>query len=110
MSVIPSVDAWTRARERYIEDLSEEEKEIYSKATPESIFYEASAAERTHRAQSRSRNFLTQKLTPLVSLIEEYGKALDVYVNAYPLVLCPLWGSIRVVLHVGSPLPSLAPR
>lgn len=97
---IPSIDAWTRARERYVEDLSEEEREIYSKASTERIFYDASAAEKTHKANSSSRRFATQKLKPLVDAIEEYGKALDVYANAYALVLCPLWGSIRVVLHV----------
>ena len=96
---IPLIDAWTRARERYVEDLSEEEREIY-KAPPESIFYDASAAEKTHRAHSASRRFATEKLKPLVGAIEEYGKAIDVYANAYALILCPLWGSIRVVLHV----------
>ena len=97
---IPSIDAWTRARERYVEDLSEDEREIYSKASPENIFYDASAAEKTHRAFSSSRRFVTEKLKPIVGAIEEYGRALDVYANAYALILCPLWGSIRIVLHV----------
>ena len=98
---IPSIDAWTRARERFTEDLSLEEKELYSKATANSVFYGASAAEKTHKANSSSRRFATEKLRPLVGAIVEYGKALDIYSNAYPLVLSPLWGSIRVVLHVG---------
>ena len=99
---IPSIDAWTRAHERFTEDLSLEEKELYSKATANSVFYEASAAEKAHKANSSSRKFATEKLRPLVSAIVEYGKALDVYANAYPLVLSPLWGSIRVVLHVST--------
>lgn len=99
---IPSIDAWTRARERFAEDLSLEEKELYSKATADSVFYGASAAEKTHKANSSSRRFATEKLRPLVGAIVEYGKALDVYANAYPLVLSPLWGSVRVVLHVGT--------
>ena len=100
-SAIPAIDAWTRARERFIEDLSLEEKELYSKATANSVFYGASAAEKAHKANSSSRRFATEKLRPLVGAIVEYGTALDVYANAYPLVLSPLWGSIRVVLHVG---------
>ena len=102
---IPSIDAWTRARERFTEDLSLEEKELYSEATANSVFYRASAAEKTHKANSSSRRFATEKLRPLVGAIVEYGKALDVYANAYPLVLSPLWGSLRVVLHVGTKCP-----
>ncbi|KAL9035547.1 MAG: hypothetical protein Q9180_004806, partial [Flavoplaca navasiana] len=44
--------------------------------------------------------FTAVKLQPMIAAIEQYGKALDVYANAYPLVLSPLWGSIRVVLHL----------
>ena len=41
-----------------------------------------------------------RKLQPIVRAIEHYAQAVDVYSNAYPIVLSPLWGSIRVVLHV----------
>ena len=58
---LPLTDAWTRARERYTEDLSAQEQELYSKATIESIFYEASAAEKAHRATSSVRRFVTEK-------------------------------------------------
>ena len=99
---LPSQDAWSRARNRYIEDLTHEEKELYMKATPETIFYDASAAEKSHEASSTSRG-LMYRLQPFVAAIEQYGHALDVYSNAYPLALSPLWGSIRVSLMV---LPS----
>ena len=99
---LPSVDAWTRARERYTQDLSDQEQKLYAEATAESIFYDASAAEKTHRAGSSARYFATEKLRPLADAIEAYGKAIDVYANTYSLVLCPLWGSIRVVLHVST--------
>jgi hypothetical protein len=36
----------------------------------------------------------------LVDAIDDYGKALDVYSNTYGLVMSPLWGSLRIVLHV----------
>lgn len=32
------------------------------------------------------------KLQPLIFAIEQYGQALDVFSNAYPLALSPLWG------------------
>ena len=96
---MPSQDAWTRAKNRYIEDLTHEEKELYLQASPEMIFYDASAAEKSHGAESTSRG-LMDKLQPLVAAIEQYGHALDTYSNAYPLVLSPLWGSIRILLLV----------
>jgi hypothetical protein len=95
----PSQDAWTRAKDRYIEDLTDEEKKIYFLVTPETLFYDASAAQKKYTAGSTSFAIIN-KLQPLREAIEQYGQALDIYSNAYPLVLSPLWGSIRVVLHV----------
>lgn len=97
---IPFNNAWATARDRYIEDLTEEEQQAFDKATLESIYYDASAAEKTHRASGTSRVFFEAKIRPLVAAIEQYGTALDVYSNSYSLVLCPLWGSVRVVLQL----------
>jgi hypothetical protein len=44
---------------------------------------------------------VARKLQPLIDVIQEFGAAIDVYSNAYPLVLAPLWGSIRVLLVLG---------
>ena len=100
---VPCKDAWTRARDRYVEDLSEEEKFLYEQATPELLFYDASAAEKVHTSDSTSLN-VTKKLQPLVAAIEQYGQAVDVFSNAYPLVMSPLWGSIRVPLYLAREL------
>lgn len=97
--LLPSADAWARARDRYVEDLNEEEKAIYYQASLETIFYSASATEKIHGASSTTRNVIA-KLQPFVDAVEQYGQALDVYANAYPLVMSPLWGSLRIVLHV----------
>ncbi|KAI4105620.1 MAG: hypothetical protein LQ345_007220, partial [Seirophora villosa] len=83
----------------HITDLSKEEVDLYKAASPESIFYDASAAEKIHTSSSRGVK-IADKLRPLIAAIEQYGKALDIYANAYPLVLSPLWGSIRIVLHL----------
>lgn len=98
-SHVPCPDAWTRAKSRYIEDLTHAEKQFYMQASPETIFYDASAAQKRHEASSTSRR-LINKLQPLITAIEQYGQALDVYSNASPLVLGPLWGSIRILLLV----------
>lgn len=37
MPTIPCKDAWARARDRYVEDLSEEEKALFENASPESL-------------------------------------------------------------------------
>ena len=98
-----SQDAWTRARNRYTEDLNHEEKQWYLQATPDLILYDASAAEKRHGASSTSRG-LMDKLRPFVTAIQQYSQAINVYSNAFPLALSPLWGSVRVILLVG---PSL---
>ena len=98
-TILPLQDAWTRARDRYVEDLSEEEKHIYYQASLEMIYYDASASEKAHAVSSTARNAV-KKIQPLVEAIQQYGQALDVYTNTYPLVIAPLWGSIRVLLHV----------
>ena len=96
-----SEDAWTRARRRYIEDLSQNELELFNNATLENVFYTASARQKVHHAHSTTRHLGT-KLQPFVAAIEQYGKAFDVYANASSLILGPLWGSVRVLLHLAS--------
>ena len=72
---------------------------VFSQASPEAILYDASAAEKTHEATSTTRGIIV-KLRPFVEAIQQYGTAIDVYSNIHPLVMGPLWGSVRVVLHV----------
>ena len=91
-------DAWTKARERFIQDLEESERLIYAEASLENIFYTASAAQKTHQEGSRSR-YLASKLDVLLAGIDQYGKAMDVLSQASPFI-CPLWGALRVVIHV----------
>ncbi|KAM0801847.1 hypothetical protein BDR22DRAFT_804454 [Usnea florida] len=92
-------DAWTRAKNRFVEDLSAEEQRVFFQASPETILYEANAIEKTNQTQSTTRKIVT-KLQPFIEAVEQYGHALDVYSNTYPLVMGPLWGTIRVVLHL----------
>ena len=90
---------WEAAREQFLEGLSTEEKRRYEDATIENIFYNASANQKMHVHGSRSWA-MQEKISSLIDGIDDYAKALDVYSNASSMILCPLWGSIRVVLHV----------
>ena len=72
---------------------------MYFNASLHDIVRDAKDASLQHSEESMSHGIVA-KMQPLVSAIEQYGQALDVYVNAYPLVLSPLWGSIRITLLV----------
>ncbi len=98
-----ATDPWILARDRYMEDLDEDEKKIFATASLENLFYAASAAQTEHETESRSRA-ISSKLAPFVAAIDQYGSALDVVSNTYSLVMAPLWGSIRVLLHVSQGL------
>jgi hypothetical protein len=90
---------WEAAKAKFLDGLSPEERQRFTDATPENLFYDASASQKKYARGSRSW-VMQQKATSLVEGIADYGKALDVYANASSLVLCPIWGSIRVVLHI----------
>lgn len=92
--------AWEKARERFLQDLEEPERLLFAEASLENIFYSASAAQKTHQTSSRSL-YLASKLDSLLAGIDQYGKALDV-LSQGSTVLCLLWGSLRVVIHVNT--------
>lgn len=94
--------AWEQARERFAKDLEEPERLMFAEASLENIFYSASAAQKSHQNSSRSRN-LASKLDVLLAGIDQYGKAMDVFSQASPF-LCPLWGALRVVIHLSCQL------
>jgi hypothetical protein len=98
--VVPERDPWLIARNRFLQDSTPEEKLLFNSATVETLYYDTSNTEREDRKSSKMRN-VARKLQPLIDVIREFGAAMDVYSNAYPLVLAPLWGSIRVLLVLG---------
>jgi len=87
------------AKNRYLSDLTDGEKRAFESATVENLFYSASAAQKLHQDSSKSRA-AARKLRPVVNAIQNYGKAIDIFSAVSPLVLSPLWGSIRVLLIV----------
>jgi hypothetical protein len=105
------LDPWQLAKDRYLEDLNDEEKALFngaSSASVEAFFYSASAAQKLHQSESKVRA-MAAKLKPLTDAVEEYGRAIDVLANSSSLVLCPIWGSIRVVLQVREPFSKTLP-
>ena len=100
-SQVQTSDAWIRARDRYVQDLNEEEQQKYFKASPESLLDDSSSAEKFHGTNSTTRRVM-EKLQPFVAAIVQYGDAIDVYSSTYSLALGPIWGSVKVLLHVGS--------
>ena len=103
----PPTDPWELARNRYMEDLNEEEKKTFATASLENLFYSASVAQKDHQEKSISRT-ISQRLEPFMSAIDQYGAVLNIYTNTYSLAMSPLWGSIRVLLHVESNLHTYA--
>lgn len=93
------MDPWQTAHAAYMKDLNSEEQALFATATLDNLLATTDAAQKQHKDESKSRYIFT-KLQPLVEAIDQYGKALDIYANTYPLAMGPIWGSIRVLLHV----------
>lgn len=92
-------EPWISAKNRFLEDLDHNEKVLFNKATLENLYFASSNLDREDREKSKLR-VVIQKLQPLVSAIESFGKAFDIFSNVAPLYFAPLWGSIRVLLVV----------
>jgi hypothetical protein len=92
-------EPWVLAKNRFLADLSDEEEAVFNEATLENLYYGTSNLDRKDRDESKSRVAI-QKLQPLVSAIESYGKVFDTISNVAPLYLAPMRGSIRVLLVV----------
>lgn len=95
---------WEAASAKFIEGLTPDEVKIFKTGSLENLFYSTSVAQKNYAQDSRAWP-LQQRISSLADAIEDYGKALDVYTNTYGLVLSPIWGSIRVILHVSTVSP-----
>jgi hypothetical protein len=91
--------AWERARHDFEADLSTQERHLFTSTDVSHVLAEVKLAEQVHQRGSRARTF-SQMIQPLVAAIDHYGQALDTISNSSSAVLCPLWGSLRVLLRV----------
>ena len=101
-SASASEDPWLLARNQYMRDLNEEEQIIFETASLENLLDSVSAAQKNHEEESKCRA-ISRKMGPFVNAICQFGEALDVYSNTYAIAMAPLWGSVRVLLHVVPP-------
>jgi len=97
----PVDDAWSLAKTKFMDGLSEAQKAVFNEATAENLLLSANKAEQDDMKGSKTRKFF-EKLEPMIMAVEDYGKALDTYANIASLYLAPIWGSIRVVLAIAS--------
>lgn len=95
-----SIDPWIVARDRYLDSLDEEDKNLFKDASLENMLYATSVAQKDHERSSKLRA-AHQRLQPFFAAIVTYGRALDVYSSASQAVLAPIWGSVRLLLRVG---------
>lgn len=87
--------------EAFFESLSPKEKEQYEASKiAGALLNEVAEFDAEHSKTSGLRSW-SQKLVPFIAAVEQYGKCLDVFANSSDL-LCPIWGGLRVVLHVRS--------
>ena len=94
-----NMDPWESARVLYLKDLSDEEQRLFETSTLENLLDSTAAAQKEHEEKSHSRH-VSKKLEPFLNAIDQYAQALDVYSNIYAIAVAPIWGSIRVLLHV----------
>lgn len=90
-----------RAKDRFLADLPDEQKHLFQTASLENVYYTASNAFSDHCSKTYFGKSLA-KMEPLMSALDQYGKALDVYSNTSSLFMCPIWGSVRVVFAIAS--------
>ena len=69
------------------------------KATRDEVLSAVRSLEQHYLQQSRTLK-LIQKIDPLISGIEKYGEALDVFASAKPDVLGLIWGSACIIIRV----------
>lgn len=92
-------EPWAAAKARFLEGLPDDQQSLLEKTSLEDLFYQASVGRKGYEADSKLWS-MQRKLGPFIDAIEDYSKAMDVFSNS-STILCPLWGSVRIVLHVG---------
>jgi hypothetical protein len=113
MAIVPDQPAIVQLIENsaknFVASLSPDENALFqSTKAAESLLQEVEIANNKHKDVSISRKAAVA-LLPFIAGIEQYGQALDVFANSNDL-LCPIWGGIRVVLHVRNDFGTVCAR
>lgn len=100
-----STDAWSQARDRFCNDLAPDEARIFATANLENVIDEAQKP-----LLDRRSGRISQGIQAICTGIAQYGDALDVFSGIAPLILGPLWGSLRLVILVCFPSSSMSSK
>ena len=83
----------------FLDSLSSDEKAIFQATdVAEALLQEVRDADKKHKEGSLSRK-ASSSVSAFIAGIMQYAPALDVFANSNRL-LCPIWGSMRILLHV----------
>ncbi|KAK0666772.1 ankyrin repeat-containing domain protein [Cercophora samala] len=84
---------------QFTADLTTDERRLFdTSAAVKTLIDELKAVGATHKQQSKSRR-VAESLIPFIDGLETYGNGLSILANASD-ILCPLWGSLRIVLDL----------
>lgn len=83
--------AWTRVKERFLNDLSAEERVSFHIATLENVIYVASNAEKKFHTGN------IERIRPFLDALQPHSSSMAMFANSAPF-LGPLAGNVTVVL------------
>jgi tetratricopeptide (TPR) repeat protein len=96
-SLAIQIELWTIAKNRFLYSLHEDgDKKLFDQASLDNIFHIASAGIKHHEVTSKIAH-ARKKVMPMFESLDGYSKALDVLSQSSATILCPLWGSLRIV-------------
>jgi hypothetical protein len=90
------------ALEKYVERHDPKDIKLFQQSTLEDVVQAIARVEQQHAAKSWSRR-IGVCLMPLLTFVEQYSKAVDVFVQVSSAGLSPaglIWGLLRIVLEV----------
>jgi hypothetical protein len=84
----------------FFETLTPDEQQLFvATKLSEQLLDDIKRADAAHKAESKSRKISTV-LKPFLTGVLQYGNAMDVFAQSSSFLI-PIWGSARIVLHVG---------
>jgi hypothetical protein len=87
----------------FFKDLEPEDQTLFKATTLASqLLQDVQAADERHNERSSTRRVVIA-LKPFIAGVEHYGKAWDVLANSSSMI-CPIWGSARLILKWASEL------
>jgi hypothetical protein len=91
--------AWQLAIDEYSRDLSPTDADIFQTATLDSLLLEFRVIEELHRSSSTSLRWAA-RFQPLVKTLEAMSDAMGIFVQAHPLPMALIWGSVVLAMKM----------